>query len=135
MKKIATPSDDGVNIAGHFGRCGKFIVFTTDADSIVETEFRENGVTAHALGECSGEGHEHGHDHEHGHNHEGVVGLLSDCEVVLCLGMGWRAAEALKQGGIEPFVTDGSLTARESVDAYLKGTLPTSSTSFCRCHG
>ena len=128
MQKIAVPSEDGVFIADHFGRCASFVVFETDEGRILRTETRPNGVTAFAQGECRG-----GEEQGHGHSHAGIVEALHDCSVILCRGMGWRAAEAIKANGIEPFMVESELPAREAVEAYLAGSLRTGA-SFCRCH-
>ena len=69
----------------------------------------------------------------HGHNHATMADVLHDCEAILCLGMGWRAAEALKACGIEPLMVQTDLPAHEAVEAYLAGSLPTGK-GFCRCH-
>ena len=95
--KIAVASDNAVDIADHFGRSRCFIIFELQDGVIKGTEIRANSHTAFARGECAGEGHE---THAHGHDHAGVVGLLKDCEAILCHGMGWRAAEELKANGI-----------------------------------
>jgi len=131
MKRIAVPSDDGVSIAGHFGRSACFIVFDVEDGRVFKTEVRPNSQTAFARGECSGSEH---HEHGQGHSHAGILGLLHDCGFVLCRGMGWRAAEDLKRNGIEPLLVDGISSAQETVEAYLAGKLSVCSTPFCRCH-
>jgi len=132
MKRIAVPSNDGVSIAGHFGRSDRFVIFDTDKGRIERTEIRANTHTPSSHGECDGSQHGAG---EHSHSHADILTLLQDCRVVLCRGMGWRAAESLKGRGIEPIVVGGAVSAQEAVEAYLGGTLSASQTSFCRCHG
>ncbi len=136
MKKIAVPSDDGVSIAGHFGRCASFIVFETDESKVMGKEVRANGQGGGHHGEChgaEGHGHDHGHSHGHGHNHASMAEVLQDCEAILCRGMGWRAAEALQATGIQPLMVQTDLPAQEAVEAYLAGALATGD-GFCRCH-
>ena len=58
---------------------------------------------------------------------------LRDCEVILCYGMGWRAAEELKQNGIQAFVVQGEVTPEQAVREYLTGNLDVAG-GFCRCH-
>ncbi len=133
MKKIAVPSDDGVTIAAHFGRSACFVVFDTEDGRVTGKEARANSAGGAHHGECHGGAHEHGHEHGHGHNHETMGQTLRDCDAILCLGMGWRAAEALKAFGVEPLMVRTELPAQEAVEAYLAGTLPVGE-SFCRCH-
>ena len=130
MKKIAVPSDDGTFIAAHFGRSASFLVFEVEDGKIVGNEVRTNvqGGAQHV--ECQGAGAD---GHAHGHNHATMGEALQDCEAILCLGMGWRAAEALKAFGIDPLMVQTELPAVEAVEAYLAGSLPTG-TGFCRCH-
>ena len=130
MKKIAVPSDDGTFIAAHFGRSASFLVFETDDGRVVRKEVRANGQAGAQHGECHASGSD---SHAQGHNHATMGEALQDCEAILCLGMGWRAAEALKSFGIEPLMVQTELPAQEAVEAYLAGSLPTGE-GFCRCH-
>jgi len=126
--KIAVASEDGVSISHHFGRSRSFLVFETQDKQIVGRSLRDNTFTAHALGEC-----QEGQPHEHHHGHGAIVNALRDCEVILCYGMGWRAAEDLKQNGIQAFVVQGEATPEQAVVEYLAGKLNLAG-SFCRCH-
>ena len=128
--KIAVASTDGVSISPHFGRSKSFIVFDVANGQVAGREVRENSYTAHAQGQC--EGHE-GHDHGQPHSHAAVVQALSDCQVVLCYGMGRRAAEDLKQAGIQAFVLDTEASPEEAVQAFLDGKVKPGG-AFCRCH-
>jgi predicted Fe-Mo cluster-binding NifX family protein len=128
--KIAVASTDGVSISPHFGRSKSFIVFDVANGQVAGREVRENSYTAHAQGRC--EGHE-GHDHSQPHSHAAVVHALGDCQVVLCYGMGWRAAEDLKQAGIQAFVLDAEVSPEEAVQAFLDGKVKPGG-AFCRCH-
>jgi predicted Fe-Mo cluster-binding NifX family protein len=128
--KIAVASTDGVSISPHFGRSKSFIVFEVADGRIAGREVRQNSYTAHAQGQC--EGHE-AHDPAQPHSHADIVNALSDCQVVLCYGMGWRAAEDLKQAGIQAFVLDAEATAEDAVQAFLAGKVKPGK-PFCRCH-
>ena len=130
MKKIAVPSDDGIYIAAHFGRSAYFLVFETENGRVVRREVRENGQGGGEPGDCHGAGSE---GHAHGHNHATMGEALQDCEAILCLGMGWRAAEALKAFGVQPLMVQTELPAQEAVEAYLAGSIVTGE-GFCRCH-
>jgi predicted Fe-Mo cluster-binding NifX family protein len=129
--KIAVPSTDGVSMSAHFGRSTCFIVFTIADGKIASREVRDNTFTPHARGQCE-DGAEHHHDSAH--THADVVTALSDCQAVLCGGMGRRAAEELAAAGIRPLVVAADeLTPDQAVQALLDGTLrPTG--PFCRCH-
>lgn len=129
MKRIAVPSDDGTFIAAHFGRSAAFLVFETEDNRIVRKEARTNGQGGIPHGECHGPGAD---GQSSGHNHATMGEVLQDCEAILCLGMGWRAAEALKSFGVEPLIVQTELPAQEAVEAYLAGSLPTGG-GFCRC--
>lgn len=128
MKKVAVASEDGVNISHHFGRSRCFLIFEVEDKQVIGQSLRDNTFTAHARGECQ-EGVEHNHHHSHG----AIVNALKDCEAVLCYGMGWRAAEDLKQNGIQAFVLPGEMSPEDAVKAYLTGTLGAAG-GFCRCH-
>jgi len=118
--KIAVATTEETSIAQHFGKSTGFMVFEIEDQQIRSREFRTNRHTPHAQGVCRGEEHEHG-----GHNHGcgGVVGLLHDCAVVLCGGMGGGAAQALTQQGIQPFVLPSGCSAEEAVVRYLQGSI------------
>jgi predicted Fe-Mo cluster-binding NifX family protein len=126
--KVAVPTQDGTSISQHFGRSKSFFVFDIDDGKIVGRVVRDNTFTAHAKGEC----HE-GHDHSHPHGHGEIVDALRDCESVLCYGMGWRAAEALKEGGINAFILQEEMSPEEAVEKYILGNLAPAG-DFCRRH-
>jgi predicted Fe-Mo cluster-binding NifX family protein len=129
--KIAVASADGATLSPHFGRSRCFLVFTVEDGKIAGPEVRDNTFTAHAQGQCAG-GEEHHHDQPH--SHAGIVAALRDCEVVLCGGMGWRAAEDLKANGIRPVSLAAAGPAKDAVEAFLSGKAEISA-GFCRCHG
>jgi len=126
--KIAVATEDGKSISRHFGRTRSFLVFEVVDQQIIDRAVRENSHTAYARGECHEETQ---HNHHHGHGE--IVAALRDCEAVLCLGMGWRAAADLTQNGIRPFVLAGEMSPEEAVRAYLAGSLEPAG-GFCRCH-
>lgn len=128
--KIAVASSDGIHISPHFGRSSHFLVFDVEGGKIVGKELRSNTFTAHARGECHGDGQ---HDRS-GHNHAPIVEALGDCGVVLCYGMGWRAAEALGQAGIQPYVLGEQSTPECAVALFLDGKLQPASQGSCPRH-
>jgi predicted Fe-Mo cluster-binding NifX family protein len=121
--KIAIASD-GAAIASHFGRCACFLVYQIENGQIVERETRPNTFTAHALGQC---------DHEHDHTHGPIIQALKGCDLVLSNGMGWRAAQELKQNGIQVGILVEEMTPDEAIQRYLAGELRTSD-GYCHCH-
>lgn len=131
MTKLAVPSDDGLTIANHFGKCAQFIVFSIQNEHVTGTEIRPN-VSMCNHGEHAGPTHS---GHEHMGGHADFVTLLHDCTVVLCRGMGMGAEQALAQNGILPVAVGELSTAREAVDAYLRGALTDTAVPACKCHG
>lgn len=127
--KIAVASPDGVSISQHFGRSRSFIVFDVAEGKVTARELRDNTYTAHAKGECN----EGEHHHDQPHSHADIIAALQDCQVVLCGGMGWRAAEDLQAKGIRPVVVDPVLAPDQAAQAFLDGKLQPGS-GFCRCH-
>jgi predicted Fe-Mo cluster-binding NifX family protein len=130
--KIAVAALDANTVSPHFGRSACFIVFEEKEGKIVGREVRDNTYTPHAKGECSGE-HDHDHQHDHSHGHAGILSALHDCDIVLCRGMGGRAAEDLKTKGIRALIVAEDASPEEIVKSLLAGTLNVSA-SFCRCH-
>ena len=126
--KIAVASIDGSTVSPHFGRSACFLIYADEGGRVVRTETRPNTQTAFAQGVCKGEGESH---HEHEHSHAGVVQALRDCDVVLCGGMGQRAAEELAANGIRPLIVEAA-SPQEAVEAFVAGRLRHKA-SFCRC--
>lgn len=129
--KIAAITDDGATISQHFGRAPYYMVFTVEDGKIVGRDLREKA--GHAQFQHEG-GHHHEEPHEHGHSggaqgrhgygaaaqgrHARMAAAITDCEAVLCRGMGWGAYESMKEHGITPVVTD-IRDIEEAVRAYL----------------
>jgi predicted Fe-Mo cluster-binding NifX family protein len=126
--KVAVASSDGTNISPHFGRSSHFLIFNIEEGKIAGKEVRNNTFTAHGRGQCGSE--QHG---GHGmHDHASVVEALSDCQAVLCYGMGRRAAEALAGGGIQVFMLGEECTPERAVSLYLEGKLAPAGDELCR---
>jgi predicted Fe-Mo cluster-binding NifX family protein len=128
--KIAVASSDGASVSQHLGRSACFIVYEVIGQKVAGHEVRQNTFTAFAKGDCHG--HEQGH-HDQPHSHASMIDALRDCDVLLCQGMGWRAAEELQRCGIQPVVFSDELAPEEAVLGYLAGSLNVSG-GFCRCH-
>jgi len=128
--KVAVASSDGTSISRHFGQSACFIVFDVEDGKVTRREVRDNTYTAHAQGNC--QGHEHG---DHHHSHSAIVDAFHDCEAILCLGMGWRAAQDMAANGIKPYVLEQECTPESAVTLFVEGRLPGGGSDFCRCHG
>ena len=125
--KIAVACADGSQTSSHFGRSQSFIVFDVRDGRVTGRETRDNAWTAHARGES------HGPDADRPHDHSGVVEALRDCQAVICGGMGFRAAEALRAAGVTPLVLAEPCPADEAVALYLAGKIAPGGDRFCRC--
>jgi len=129
VMRVAVPTNDGKSISEHFGRSAAFLVFEIENGQIKSREMRTNAMQhSHGKGDC-----DHGPEGRGQHNHAGILSSLSDCDAVICTGMGWRAAEALKSGGIAPVLVAATGSAQQAVMAYLKGDVTTGSRDYCRC--
>ena len=112
--KIAAITDDGKTISQHFGRASHYMVITLEEGKIIEHELREK--LSHAQFQAEGHEQEHGHpangQHGHGHGpeadqrHGRMAEAITDCEAILCRGMGMGAYESMKARNIRPVVTD-----------------------------
>lgn len=128
--KVAVATIDGNSLSQHFGQSKGFVVFEVENTTVVSREFRTNNHTPHAQGLCNHDGH-----HEHGtHSHANILGLLGDCNFVLCGGMGAGAAQALRNLGIEPVILQGTLSAEDAVACYISGTATINRSGTCNCH-
>ena len=128
--RIAIPTNDGTSISEHFGRSAAFLIFEAENGQIKSREMKTNGAQhSHAQGNCTG-----GSAGSAQHSHQGILSALDGCEIVICAGMGQRAAEALKAGGVTQIVVTAVGPAEEAVSTYLAGKLIPQTESFCRCH-
>lgn len=125
--KIAVPTNDGTSISEHFGRSAAFLIFETENGQIKSRAMKANGAH-HGQGGC-----DHHSTANKAHSHAGILAALRGCEVVICAGMGSRAAEALKAGGVTEIVVTTAGPAEEIVSAYLAGKLTRKTETFCAC--
>jgi len=91
-------------------------VFTVEDGEIVAEQGRDkpnHGQHADHRHNSEGEHHHHGH--------EGMLAPISDCQVLLCAGMGEPAYQNARQAGLEVVLTGGEIAM--AVKAYLKGDL------------
>ena len=124
--KIAIPTNDGINIFGHFGRCREFLIFEAGNESVELIETRAN-AGCHERGEaCGAVPARH-------HNHAGFVEVLGDCATVLCGGIGAGAVEALRSGGIQVAIVEAVGNAEQIVRDFHGGALTPVAASTCQC--
>lgn len=121
--KIAVITEDGKTISQHFGRAPYYMVLSVENGQIVQREMREkighNQCDHHAEHQPAGE---HGHAEDSHGKHVHMAEAISDCQVLLCGGMGYGAYESMRRLNIQPVVTDLS-DIDAAVQAYLNGTL------------
>ncbi|OGO05231.1 MAG: hypothetical protein A2Y73_08395 [Chloroflexi bacterium RBG_13_56_8] len=122
--KIACVTDDGRTISRHFGRAPYYAVLTVENGQIVERELRDKlghqhfvGQESHAAGE-----ERHGTDPASHDRHVNMAEAISDCQVLLCGGMGYGAYQSITSLGITPMVTDLE-DVEAAVAAYVAGQL------------
>lgn len=120
--KIAAITDDGMTISHHFGRAPYYAVLTVEEGEIVEREMRDKLGHRQFAGQETHEDESGRHGYGPGarDRHASMAAAISDCDVLLCRGMGWGAYEAMKQYGIRPIVTDIA-EIQAAVRAYLDG--------------
>jgi predicted Fe-Mo cluster-binding NifX family protein len=124
--RIAIPTNDGVNISAHFGRCREFLIFEAQNGQAKLVETRINAG-------CHGHGSGSGDGAAGQHSHSGFVGALGDCETVLCSGIGAGAVAALKAGGISVVVVEASGGAEQIAADFQSGALRPASGGMCQC--
>jgi predicted Fe-Mo cluster-binding NifX family protein len=121
--KIAVITDDGKTISQHFGRAQYYLVATVESGQIVNREMRPKLGHNHFSNEPHEEektGVPHGTDSASHNKHLQMSEAITDCEVLLCRGMGRGAYESMKTLNIQPLVTDIA-DIDEAVMAYVKG--------------
>ena len=127
--KVAVPTNDVTSISEHFGRSSAFLVFDVEDGKISARSLRPNsGCHTHDNHSCHSDSQP-----AQAHSHPGIVAVIADCELVLCGGMGQRAADALAVHGISPVFIRGTGPAEGIVEAYFAGTLKPEVTSGCHC--
>ena len=123
--KIATITDDGKTISQHFGRAPYYLVLTIEEGKIVNREMRDKmGHNHFTSQEHVEEPHSAGHgtDSDSHNKHVSMAEAISDCEALLCGGMGMGAYESMRKLNIKPVVTD-TQDIELAVQAYIDGKL------------
>jgi len=125
--KIAVITDDGKTISKHFGRAQYYLVLTIEEGKIVNREMREKLGHRQFSAEHQNQEEQpsdagHGTDSNSHLKHISMAEAISDCQVLICGGMGMGAFNSIRQLNIQPFITD-LREIDEAVQAYLDGTL------------
>ena len=125
--KIAAITDDGQTISQHFGRAPYYLVMTIENGQIVSREKRDKLGHAHFANDPHEEdkpGQPHGFGPAAQNRHGQMAEAITDCQALLCGGMGRGAYETLRvrARNIQPIVTD-MVSIDEAVRAYIAGSL------------
>ena len=122
--KIAAITDDGVTISQHFGRAQYYLVATVENGEIIDRQMRNKIGHSQFTAEPHQEepGQLHGFSPGSHDKHIRMAQTISDCEALLCRGMGAGAYQSMQQQGIKPVVTDISLID-EAVLSYADGSI------------
>ena len=121
--KIAAITDDGKTISQHFGRAPYYLVVTVEDGQIVERELRDKLGHAHFANqphEPELPGQPHGMGSTAHNKHLQMAEAISDCEALLCGGMGMGAYQSMVARGIKPVVTE-IWDIDQAVMAYVDG--------------
>jgi predicted Fe-Mo cluster-binding NifX family protein len=121
--KIAVVTDDGKVISQHFGRASFYLVATVEDGKILERQLRDKPGHNQFASQGHGAGHhagQHGQNTESHNKHVQMAEAISDCEALLCGGMGMGAFQSMQTLGIKPVVTE--ITAiDQALLAYVNG--------------
>ena len=121
--KIAAITDDGKTISLHFGQAQQYLVATVENGQIVSREMRDKMGHNHFSNqphEDDKPGQPHGTDAASHDKHLQMSEAITDCEALLCRGMGRAAYESMKTRNIRPVVTDIA-NIDEAILAYVNG--------------
>jgi len=122
--KIAVITDDEKTISQHFGRAKYYLVVTIEENKVTRRELREKLGHGH----FSQMGHEehsqgdHGLDASSHGKHAQMAEVISDCDSVICGGMGMGAYESMRRLNIRPIVTDLH-DVEACINAFINGKL------------
>jgi predicted Fe-Mo cluster-binding NifX family protein len=119
--KIALITDDGKTISQHFGRAQHYLVATIENGQITNREIRDKLSHSHFANQPHEEerpGQPHGMDANSHNKHLQMSDAITDCEAILCRGMGRGAYESMRMRNIRPVVTDLA-DIDEAIMAYV----------------
>ncbi len=122
--KIAFITEDGKTISRHFGRAPYYLVVEVEDGQVVAREIRDK------LGHNQFQHQEQPHDKSQGSGtdaashdkHTRMSQAISDCDALICRGMGMGAYQSMQALDIIPLVTDQS-NIEKALEAFLLGDL------------
>jgi predicted Fe-Mo cluster-binding NifX family protein len=125
--KIAIITDDGKIVSQHFGRAQFYLVATIEDGKVTHREMRpkvgHNQFSPSSQGDHGEHHHEHhGTDGEAHQKHTQMAKDITDCQTVICGGMGRSAYVSMQNLNIRPLVT----TLRdvdEVIASFINGSL------------
>ena len=127
--KIAVITDDGKTISRHFGRAKYYLVLEIEEGEVKNSEMREKLGHFHFANQGHNEeDHEQSHGEGHGmdatshRKHSQMAESISDCEAIICGGMGMGAYSSMQTFEIKPIVTD-KVTIEDALKDYIEGSL------------
>lgn len=122
--RIAFITDDEKTISQHFGRAAHYLVVKVAEGQVIERELRDKlGHSQYAK-----DHHEPNHTQGSGmdsashRKHQQMAEAISDCDVIICGGMGRGAYQSMQSFGIRPVVTDITDIDR-ALQAFLEDNL------------
>jgi predicted Fe-Mo cluster-binding NifX family protein len=122
--KIAFITDDGKTISQHFGRAPYYLVIEVDQGVVVNQEMRDKlghqQFADRRPPPHAGQGS--GMDSASHDKHNRMSQAISDCDYLICGGMGMGAYQSMQAFGITPLVTQIQ-SIEEALQAYLSGDL------------
>ena len=106
--KIAVVTDDGKTVSQHFGRAQYYLVLSIEDNKVVDKELREKLGHRHFANQPHQEepGVPHGTDPASHSRHSSMAETISDCDALICGGMGMGAFQSMQTLNIEPVVTN-----------------------------
>jgi predicted Fe-Mo cluster-binding NifX family protein len=122
--KIAAITEDGKTISQHFGRAPFYLVLTVEDSQLVGREMRDKLGHAqfHEQQEAHQPGQPHGGDPASHTKHVQMFEAITDCQVLLCGGMGMGAYQTMQTLGITPVMTN-IRDIDQAVKAYIEGNI------------
>jgi len=115
--KIAFITNDGKTISQHFGRATHYLVLKVVEGQVIEREMREKLGHNHYAKPGQEPNHTQGSgmDSASHRKHQQMAETISDCDILICGGMGRGAYQSMQSVGIRPIVTD-----RAEIDQALQ---------------
>ncbi len=130
--RVAVAASDERVISEHFSRTSRFLIYDIQDGQVRNKESHDVVLTDAQWAACELE--RAGNSDSVQPDYQPLLDVLDGCQVVLCRGMGWRAAQELVRHGVNPIVILDQLTPDQAVEKYIWGGL-TPGKGFCRPGG